>query len=66
MLVPIAMIPSRMGPNFCRSMDAVLGIHVFSDLIIFVSLYSTRSSAVQSAIDDIPSCSGVSVNWCVQ
>ena len=56
MLVPIVMIPSRMGPNFCRSMDAVLGIHVFSDLIIFISLYSTRFSAVQFAIDDIPSC----------
>ena len=53
MLFPVMVISSGIGPKFCRSFDAVLGIHVFQDLIIPISLHSTGSSAVQFAIDDI-------------
>ena len=54
MLFLIMVISSKMGPSFCRSLDAVLGIHVFPELIIPRSLHSTRFSAVNFIINDIP------------
>ena len=54
MLFPVMVISSRMGPNFCRSLYAVLGIHVSPDLIIPRSFHSTGSSIVHFAIYDIP------------
>ena len=59
MFFTVAVIPLIMGRNFCKSLNAALGIHVFSDLVIYISLHITRSSEVHLEIDDIPSCSGV-------
>ena len=57
MLFAVMVISSKVGANFCWSLDVVLVSHVFSDLIIPISLHSAGSSSVHYAIGDICSWS---------